>query len=519
MNEARDDAREFDAMPARSLKARWTLESTLTLATAAHFGGQGDSSLDMPVLRCGRTEQPLLPGTTLAGALRDYSLDRLAGYANESGGAAPEPSAWEEIDKNKLSVLFGAARGDDEGSQSPLIVFDALGSLPGDLPGTEVRDGVMIETATGTAADHKKFDYEVLPPGTMFALRFDVLVANDHDECLMLSLLCASLDGLGNGDIRIGMRRSRGLGELSCANWKARRFDLSMRQGWLEWIGSHHEHPAESVTNAASDARLAIERASDDRLSLVAAEAVVDKRKRVIIEADVNILGDVLIRSPNTQAAGPDVMHLASGGTPVISGASLTGVVRAQALRIAQLVRGVGRSQAENDWITPLFGPRYESTKSAALTMTASRLRISERPIANGHAQRVTRVAIDRFTQGTVPTALFEEQPHVGGAVSLRFEIRDAREGELGLLLLVLKDLLTGQLPVGGASSVGRGVLLGTRLRVEEHGGNAPCKIELTFDAVQVRAGQVPASDDLNTKVAAFVNAAPALNRQEERSS
>jgi hypothetical protein len=40
-------------------------------------------------------------------------------------------------------------------------------------------------------------------------------------------------------------------------------------------------------------------------------------------------------------------------------------------------------------------------------------------------------------------------------------ELRNPQEGEIGLFLLLLKDVLSGDLPVGGTASVGRGVLTG----------------------------------------------------------
>jgi len=213
--------RDFDAMPGRGLTARWVLIATLRLETAAHFGGQGDSALDMPILRCARTGQPLLPGTSLAGALRAYLLDRFVGYGYERNGSPDECNDCQGDGLTKVAKAFGGARGDDDGSQSPLIVFDALGTLPTTSAQSEVRDGVMIETATGLAADHKKFDFEVLPRGTTFGVRFDLLVPDGADERELLSLLCAALEGLGNGDIRVGLRRSRGLGEVSCGGWTA----------------------------------------------------------------------------------------------------------------------------------------------------------------------------------------------------------------------------------------------------------------------------------------------------------
>ena len=512
MTESIYNDRDFDAMPGRALAARWVMIATLRLETAAHFGGRGDSALDMPILRCARTGLPLLPGTSLGGALRAYLLDRLVGYAGWHDVTSHDRNDWEGIDRRYVAKVFGGARTDDNGSQSPLIVFDALGTLPADSASTEVRDGVLIETATGVAADQKKFDFEVLPPGTAFDVRFDLLVPAGTDERELLSLLCASLEGLGNGGIRIGLRRSRGLGEVACENWTARRCALSTPEGWLEWIGSDHM-PKPDLSSQLS-IRDAIQSAMPSGGSL---HDQPDKRQRIILEADAAILGDLLIRSPNAQADGPDVMHLSSGGRPILSGTGLTGVMRAQALRITQLVQGLSRPDAERLWIAPLFGPREERTRNPDFQPRGSRLRVSERPVANGRFQRVTRVAIDRFTQGVVPTALFDEQPYVGGKVHLRFELRNPRDGEIGLLLLVLKDLLTGQLPVGGTSSVGRGVLVGQRMTMTGSGIREP--IEVSFDEAEARRGRVPAGGELNKLVQQFVQAVPAATELEGATS
>src|SRR5690606_26619435 len=104
---------------------------------------------------------PHLPGTTFAGALRSALADHLAGYG--------------EVEPPQIAALFGGARGDDDGSQSPLIVFDALGHLP-EGHGVEIRDGVAISPTTGIAEKGKKYDYEVLPAGTTFPVRVDLLL-------------------------------------------------------------------------------------------------------------------------------------------------------------------------------------------------------------------------------------------------------------------------------------------------------------------------------------------------------
>jgi CRISPR/Cas system CSM-associated protein Csm3 (group 7 of RAMP superfamily) len=112
----------------------------------------------------------------------------------------------------------------------------------------------------------------------------------------------------------------------------------------------------------------------------------------------------------------------------------------------------------------------------------ASRITVKEKAIHHTNDSELvqTRVKIDRFTGGAFESALFSEQPLFGNKdtrVELDFTIRppapDPRDlqqtpnhvkrSEIGLLLLLLKDLWTGDLPIGGEASVGRGRLRGEK--------------------------------------------------------
>lgn len=466
-----------DAMKPRLLSARWVIRGMLTLETPLHLGGEGDGRVDMPVLRDTVDCKPLLPGTNLAGALRSALADRLAGYADT------EPP--------KVAVLFGGARGDDNGFQSPLIVFDAVGEIPAGQS-MEIRDGVAIEPRTGVAEDRKKYDYEVLPAGTTFPVRVDLLLSasaiedrdSPPDEKSLLEYLAAALDTFSHGEGAFGAKRSRGLGRVT-TRWAARRFDLSSREGWLEWILSDHERPFAANPDQPC-IRDVLDAAAPESLRPFSLPG--DTRKRVVIDLDLTLDHDILIRSPGIDPDDPDVSHLRSGGVAIIPGTSLAGVMRAQALRIAKLVR-----DSKNDgerWVNHLFGPRFKGQRPSSKEIPqASRLRVGEARLEGSRPRQQTRVAIDRFTQGVVDTALFDEQTETGGRARVRLELRNAKEGEVGLMLLVLKDLLSGALPVGGTSSVGRGGLHGTATVTWYKGdGTAPC-------SATIQPGIPPAGD------------------------
>jgi CRISPR/Cas system CSM-associated protein Csm3 (group 7 of RAMP superfamily) len=433
----------------RPVAARWTISADLILESATHLGAGAGDTADMVLLRDARTGGPLLPGTSIAGALRSHLADVLGGYRSAQG--AP------------VARLFGGPRGDDVGAQSPLIVFDSIGRLPGDHA-VEIRDGVQIDPAHGTAEDHKKFDLEVLPAGTSFPIRIDLVVPKLEDESELVSHLVVALSGLSCGDIALGARRSRGLGAVRATNWRTLRYDLTSGEGWMTWLLSDWKVPLAGVANGATDVREACERAYAG-LSLA---GVQDSRRRFVVVAEISSIGGLLVRSAPTGPDAPDASHLQSAGRSVLPGTAVAGVLRNQALRITRIARD-GKDDAER-WVDRLFGRRMAGvTATGSPSPCASRLRLSESVVEQGTRSRPSRVRIDRFTQGVVRGALFDEEPEHGGRVRLRIELREPEPGELGLLLLVLKDLLTGEVAIGGTSAVGRGRFEGTAaLRLED---------------------------------------------------
>ncbi len=446
-----------DAMPGRKLRARWVVRGTLKLETAMHLGGAATERVDLAVLRDPREGKPLLPGTTFAGALRNALADRLKGYGSE--------------ESKEVVALFGGGRGVDDGVQSPLIVFDAVGALPASQ-GIEIRDGVAISPATGTAEDAMKYDYEVLPAGASFPVRVDLLVPGDAEDAAeknLLEALAAALDAFSGGENGFGAKRSRGFGRVS-ATWAARRFDLGSPEGWLEWALADHREPVPASPDQPS-IREVLAEAGPDWLEPLS--PLGDARERVVLDLDLKVEHDILVRSPGTEPGAPDVSHLSSGGAAILPGTSLAGVLRAQAVRIAKLVRGDKKDHEH--WINRLFGRRFEGRRPPpGHSPSASRLRVGEAALDGSRPQRQTRVAVDRFTQGVVDGALFDEQTEADGRACLRLELRGSRRCELGLVLLCVKDLLAGVLPVGGTSSVGRGTLSGSATITFHDGAAGP---------------------------------------------
>jgi CRISPR/Cas system CSM-associated protein Csm3 (group 7 of RAMP superfamily) len=95
-----------------------------------------------------------------------------------------------------------------------------------------------------------------------------------------------------------------------------------------------------------------------------------------------------------------------------------------------------------------------------------------EETIIDGYPEEVqTRIKIDRFTGGAMEGALLETKPLFsqknGKMINLKITIRDYEAHEAGLMLLVLKDLWTADLPIGGEKAIGRGVLEGRHAEIK----------------------------------------------------
>lgn len=474
----------------RHIVERITITGTLELLTPAHFGGaEAGDTADMLLLCDTATGVALLPGASIAGALRNYWREYTQGY-----GA---PSAD--------TPLFGAQRGAQdamEGHQSLLIVEDAFGPAPQ----IELRDGVQIDIATRTAAEDKLFDMEVLRAGTTFPLRFELLIPAGQRASLCRDLALA-LQGFERAEISLGARKRRGLGRCRVQAWHVWRYDLTQPAGLLAWLGEDRGWSDLAPTTEATGATLA------DKLGVVL--DVPDQRNRFEVTATFALEDSLMVRSGQT-GLGPDIEHLhrraycaddpeAGERTPVLPGTSLAGVLRAQATRILNTL--ASQSNKTEVFIKHLFGTSPEGDDKEH---RASRLLVHESAVEPVKPLAQTRIRVDRFTGGAMDTYLFSEAPVFGGAdsrMTLEWVLRDPAEYEIGLLLLLLKDLWTGFVPVGGESSVGRGRLKGieaTLTRVQA-GKQTQWELKETPAGLAVGATPPPETGDASQTLETFV--------------
>lgn len=452
----------------RRITARWSITATLRATSPVHLGsGEHGDAIDLLLLRDRVSGAPLLTGASLAGGLRDYVCDEILGperpeevVRTEGSDRAPGAHGPKDRDESMIATVFGGAREDPHGEQSALIAFDAIGQA---VP--EVRDGLRINPAEGVADEHFKFSYELWPAGTSFPIRLDLLIGDAATEPQMVAVLAAALGGVNQGCIRVGAKGHRGFGRCELVGVHAVRFDLATAQGWLTWLASEgveRQVLAGETRPTALEAMCATwpDHAADvssrtDRLQRDS------QTQRFTVRVPIAFQGGVQIGTPQTQAVGADIRQLESAGRPVLSGTALAGPLRNRARRITHLVHPDNARATE--LVEHLLGSEPTPQNGDRL-LHASRLLVEEVPVQGGGPLQTTRIQLDAFTQAPVSGMLVQEEPWFGGRAELVFTLRLPAEPALGnalrgLLLLLVKDLLLGDVPVGGTTGIGRGAI------------------------------------------------------------
>ena len=433
-------------------QGKWKLES------AAHFGGNETGIADMCLLRDAKGN-PFIPGASIAGAARSYLARKRMSWKNYShdDSIKKEPTI--------LRRLFGGA--DTEDTMSALIVADA--KCVSDEAKTIIRDGVRVVAETGTAAEGAKFDVEALERDTEFLLNLECIVREGDNNAELTELFLALLHAFQKGDIQLGARTRRGYGRGKVDCWNIYDLQMNTPEDVLVWLNGNPSLRPKS--------------------RLVPRPLGSDQQNYFRIEADFRLRTSLLIRSSSEDPKDPDMVHLHSKDKPVIPGTSFAGAFRHRAALIAEALNWKIHKKGE-DAVCEMFGAVHKKddklNDAKETDLWASRVTIEERLVKNAKPQWQDRVAIDRFTGGSLQSALFNEKPvypcpikaEAETNVRLRLTIEEPEEAEIGLLILTLRDFWYGNTALGGEISNGRGTLQGIKAKLMYKDNPDPTRIK-----------------------------------------
>ena len=402
------------------------LQGQIKTTSPLHIGCGSDERSDMDIL-LDSNDRPYIPATALIGILRHR--------------ITPDNS---DFDKEIYYEFWGFTK-DNKGKQSALKCSDLL--IITESPRL-IRDGIRINHKTGMVYDKGKYDYEILERGAAFKLNLEIDYSSSNQN--FVKKMAATIYGLlKNGTIRLGGKTNSGFGKFSLieAQTQIYDFDFSNKKDVYYWLTGN----------------LANKKTMD--MALLNNRFKTTSANLFRINATLDLKNSLIIRSYPGDPEMPDAVHIKSGNDPVLTGTSLKGAIRARAERI---VNTIGQS---DEFIKNLFGYVEIDENDKLERARKGKVRVNETVMPRFIAELQSRIKIDRFTGGTIESALFDSMPLFINkdekVKNIIIEVPKCSNAQAGLLLLVLKDLWSGDLAVGGEKNVGRGVFKGFQATIK----------------------------------------------------
>lgn len=437
-----------------SLSGRIILQGKLRLTSPLIIGGGsnlfGDS--DIIVLKDGEG-RPYIPSSSMTGALKHAFQD----YQYTGSQSDYEWNVlwfWGGnylLKKNEEKKLVSC--------QSSMMISDLLPDEKEKAKIT-VRDGIKIDRKTGVVEEGKKFDFEVIQPGISFDFKMEVVIRRGFNHNVFQLLTQWVGNQLSRGDFALGARTAQGFGRCKLENITYHEFDYQNKDHVIAWFSEEWSAAEKNVPdfNALNDFK--------------------SKDMFFSIKADFRIKNSLIIGAYPGDPDAPDKVHIecqngdGSGPIAVIPGTSLRGTIRSRAEKIINTQGGNGEETLKN-----LFGwvdDKYKQKET--IDPIKGRIIFEEKPITKDTYVKETqhRIRIDRFTGGVINNALFDSMPiwskeGQGSMVRLELSIKNYKPWEAGLMMLVLKDLWSNDLAIGGEKNIGRGVLEGQQACISLH--------------------------------------------------
>jgi CRISPR/Cas system CSM-associated protein Csm3 (group 7 of RAMP superfamily) len=452
-------------MPDEKVIGRYILRGKLRLESPLLIGCGMNDGMNCPVLKDAEGI-PYIPGASLGGALRHYFQSQF----QSAFTLVQIEEFWGSERKNKKEK-------DTRSFQSSFFVSDLR---PMNKPSIVVRDGIAIDRGRGVAKAQKKYDYEVIEPDSDFEFQAEVLLREVFGRETFEKIITLIMGSLKKGEIPLGAMTTKGFGRCRLLDGECLKYDFKKKEDVLNWLARDTEKAGRLEIHSS----MPTSKAPDD----------------LFLEVVLALKNSLLIRSYSGRPQDPDAVHISSNGRAILPGTSIKGALRARAERIMNTLGGPA------DSLKHLLGWASEGDEAGAFKQK-SRLIVEESVICETETvkEQQTRIKIDRFTGGVIDSALFNsmsiwpKDPN-HPMVVIKMRVRNCCVWEAGLLLLILKDLWTADLPIGGEKSIGRGVFTGVtatiRLKDKEY------MISENGGALRVEGG----TNDLENWVAAFYN-------------
>lgn len=439
------------------------------------FIGSGKSSLlkDALVQR-DANGFPMIPGTALAGVLRQSLGEKYGDLANRLFGSAKkrkkgqksDSDPWEDEQRqgSGVKVSPGMLRLSDRIVSEGLFTDGRFDSVRAQFENLTVRQRVALDDK-GTAKKGHLYDHEVIYQGVQFVFELEApsSLVDEKDWKLLL-------DGVKSAHFRLGAGTRNGFGLLKAKQVYSKTLTI---QDYL------NHAPAFNDSHWWEELKPVGELKSSDQIVSYRLELTPDP---------FFIFGSGLSDEDVDQTPVTEYIADYSSGTlklsdqpyTLIPGSSVKGAL---AHRVAyHYNKKVGRyaskesikdlREKENEAVTALFGNAGENASEISAGKVFFKDVLIE-PAKVSNEEIFNHVAIDRFTGGAMDGMLFSEKvSHFReSAEQLTLEVqlqltKDTAKYQT-YLEEALKDICRGLLPLGGMTTKGHGIFTGKLMKDE----------------------------------------------------
>lgn len=369
------------------------------------------------------TGRAYLPATTVAGAFRAYLKSIGEDYEN----------------------LFGCQVG-KKSIMSKVYISDSYANITS----FERRDGVRINSKTGSNIDGGKIERLYLGQGLKFQLKFEIHGKNNKK---FKDMIYKCLRALEKSIIRFGGNKSNGLGVFHINRVENVDFNLKDKNQWQMYLKNDY--------SGMKDVKSEVLKSEPD-----------DRFVEFIMKGD--LVSPLLIKAPDTYDPDDvDDRSIRSGENFIIPGSSFKGIIRSRIETIANYFDNIVEAKE-------IFGDIKTNGKENIL----SRVFVNEAIVDNrkfNEQVKYNRIKIDKFTGGIRNSALMDNIP-VQGNIEFKiiYKKQNVKEKDyyaIGIISLALRDLGTENLTLGGGNNIGRGRFKASSMTIKD----GKEKIEIDF--------------------------------------
>jgi len=449
-----------------SFQTRWRITGTLTTLTPLHIGSGTstdvheklkveEEAVKVTAIAIDGRGKPYIPGSTLKGNLRAWLQTRTtcSGLLNNVFGNGDEEKGIES-QGGKAEFWNVLIKDTLESPQHPPSYWHQERQV-----GVEV--GVTIDRVTRTAREQKLFHREMVPPGVGFEVRITGKDLNEDEVALLL----AGLNGFHDEQISLGSNNAQNQGVMDWKLQEIERLDEATTQNWI----------AEGALGMWNSALQPLNKTQQDSLLQKSNTLIYEQSNQPTLQLHFQLIFDspFLVNDPSLFIKDKTPNHQPRRdrhGKAVLPSSSLRGAIRTQAERIIRTLKGKA-CLIDDDKLACDPIEKYEEVEKKlclacqmfGATGWQSPIQISDFTWVENTQEypplQQEFVAIDRFTGGGAEHLKFNAEsvykPCFQGY--WKIDLQRVKPWGLGLLALVIRDLIEGDVTFGYGTAKGYG--------------------------------------------------------------